>query len=323
VKITAQSSCSGSRSVIRIFFFIFIILHGASFQRCTTPGGQESPNRSEKLFESDEFKSYWYSGKAEIDSYNLVQSRYGESRQGKAVLIFVTEDFSKAKQVKVDNPAAAGEDKVSVMKMNFTKNFVTGIYPYSMMLSAFTPIDRNRNPRTLKVSMSSQEWCGHVYSQLNLEEKEYSFLGHSYFEKEGEEMFSVDAPWLEDEFWTLARLDPNGLPVGEITVIPGLFFTRLQHMTLRPQKAIAQINEDDSGVKYTVTFQEPNRQLAITYEKAFPHKILGWEETITVGEKSFTTSASLDKSMQLDYWTKNKNEFRFLRDSLGLSQHNY
>ena len=26
----------------------------------------------------------------------------------------------------------------SVLKLNFTKNFVTGIYPYSMMLSAFT-----------------------------------------------------------------------------------------------------------------------------------------------------------------------------------------
>ena len=41
------------------------------------------------------FDNYWHAGKAELNSYNLTQSRYGEARAGKAVLIFVTEDVSK------------------------------------------------------------------------------------------------------------------------------------------------------------------------------------------------------------------------------------
>lgn len=42
---------------------------------------------------SQEFKSYWYSNEAEITSYKLEQARYGEMRDGTAVLIYVTEPF--------------------------------------------------------------------------------------------------------------------------------------------------------------------------------------------------------------------------------------
>jgi hypothetical protein len=82
----------------------------------------------------EQFKQTWYAGKAEISSYSLEQARYGEIRNGEATLIFVTEDFSADKLVKLDEPAGA-TDKMRVLKMNMNKKFVTGIYPYSMMLS--------------------------------------------------------------------------------------------------------------------------------------------------------------------------------------------
>ena len=40
---------------------------------------------------SQDFKDYWYDGSAEISSYQLYQERYGEMREGTAVMIFVTE----------------------------------------------------------------------------------------------------------------------------------------------------------------------------------------------------------------------------------------
>ena len=49
----------------------------------------------------DEFADYWYRGQAEITSYDLEQARYGELRSGTAVLVFVTEDFSKGQITKV------------------------------------------------------------------------------------------------------------------------------------------------------------------------------------------------------------------------------
>jgi len=82
---------------------------------------------------SQQFKDYWYDGTAEINSYELQQSRYGQLHQGHAVLIFVTEDFSRSKQVKLDGPGNAVDDKASVLKLNLTKKFNTGIYPYAMM----------------------------------------------------------------------------------------------------------------------------------------------------------------------------------------------
>lgn len=272
---------------------------------------------------SDEFKNYWYAGKAEISSYHLSQNRYGEDRKGKAILIFVTEDFSNNKQVKLDDPDEAGPDKVSVLKLNMTKNFVTGIYPYSMMLSAFTPVDPNKNPYTMKLSMSSQEWCGQAYSQVNLRHKNYIISNHSYFEKEADEELNLKVSWLEDELWNRIRLDPKSLPVGEIDIIPGLFFSRLNHVGLNREKATCTMEEAADLITYMISYPSYKRSLSIEFEKAFPHRIRGWTEKHEQNGKTLITTAALDKQLIIDYWTKNKNEFLYLRDTLGLSHQNY
>ena len=98
---------------------------------------------------SQEFKDYWYAGKAEISSYKLEQARYGELRDGTAALIFVTEDFLPEVQVKADRQ---NESNIPVMKVNATKNFNTGIYPYSVMSSTFYPVFKEQH--ALKVSQS-------------------------------------------------------------------------------------------------------------------------------------------------------------------------
>ncbi len=126
---------------------------------------------------SQEFKSHWFDGKAEINSYELTQSRYGEQRQGKAVLIFVTEDFLKEEQVKANRKS---KSTVPVLKSNRTKNFLTGIYPYSIMNSSFSSL-RKGHP-FIKSVASIQEWCGQSYLQLNADEEDLSLISHSYFE---------------------------------------------------------------------------------------------------------------------------------------------
>ena len=64
---------------------------------CEGPG----PRQPARHLNFDAFGSYWYQGKAEINTYALAQFRYGEKREAEAVLIFVTEDFSREKQVKL------------------------------------------------------------------------------------------------------------------------------------------------------------------------------------------------------------------------------
>ena len=67
---------------------------------------------------SSTFKQHWFDGHAEISSYALTQSRYGEQRQGKAVLIFVTEDFLANAQVKANRKS---KTTIPVLKSNRTK----------------------------------------------------------------------------------------------------------------------------------------------------------------------------------------------------------
>lgn len=269
-----------------------------------------------RVYQSQQFSDYWHAGKAEINAYDLNQSRYGENHKGKAVLIFVTEDLSKKLQVKLDDPSSAS--KINVLKLNFIKKFITGIYPYSMMLSVFTPINRDKEPATLKATMSSQEWCGQVYTQLNLRNNRYAVKSHSYFEEEADEQFSVRQAVLEDELWNMIRLDHASLPLGKLEVVPGLFFTRLNHVPLKVKTATAEKSESDSAFTYKIIFNDPERELAIRYEKKFPFRILGWEESWNERGKTCRTTARLDKGLYTDYWTKNKNEFRYLRDSLNL-----
>lgn len=268
------------------------------------------------LYASQQFHDYWHAGKAEVNSYQLNQSRYGESRPGKAVMIFVTEDLSKKLQVKLDDPA--GRQKINVLKLNYTKKFITGIYPYSLMLSVFTPVDRKKEPSSIKATMSSQEWCGQVYTQINLRGNRYAVKSHSYFEEEGDERFSIRQALLEDEIWNFIRLDHENLPVGALKVLPGLFYTRLNHDDLKVLTANGEKRETDSAFIYQLTFPEDERTLSIEYEKSFPHKILGWKETWKEKGKTMETTATLDKSLYTDYWTKNSNAFRYLRDSLNL-----
>jgi hypothetical protein len=267
-----------------------------------------------------DFGSYWYQGKAEVSSYDLEQARYGELRKGEAVLIFVTEDFSRSKQVKLDNPAAAGADKATVLKLNLTKKFLTGVYPYSLMLSVFTPVERGQLPHTLKTSMSVQEWCGHVFTQLNLRDAGYELRGLSYFESEGDEQKMLGKALLEDEIWTLIRLQPQALPLGKVQLIPGSLYSRLKHKDIRVQEAEASRSEEGGIVTYTLSYPAEQRSLRIRFRSAFPHEIEGWEESYPdgMGAAQLSTRATLRKRLMLDYWTRNGNDDLPLRAELGL-----
>jgi len=259
-----------------------------------------------------DFANYWYQGKAELTSYVLKQARYGEIHEGNAVLIFVTEDFSKTKHVKLDDYVRAGKDGVKVLKLNLTKNFNTGIYPYSMMASIFTPVSGHP---TLKVTTSSQEWCGHTFGQFNLDGDTYRIRQYSYFEQEGDVTVRLKQVLLEDEIWNRIRLNPASLPTGEISLIPGSMFQRLEHADIDVSMSVAQLETLENGNHaYTLRYPSLNRTLTIHYEPTFPYAITEWEET--VGD--LTTRATRDRSIMLDYWNHNSTEDLALRTELNL-----
>lgn len=254
---------------------------------------------------SKEFKDYWYAGNAEITSYKLEQERYGEIRDGQAVLIYVTEDFLPNKQVKADrrNP-----ENISILKLNATKKFNTGIYPYSIMQSTFYPVSNNKH--AIKVSSSIQEWCGHVYTQLNNKDQ-FEVMSHSYFEREADENIKLEKAILENELWTQLRIDPKSLPTGNLQIIPSFEYSRLRHKSIKAYNASANLTTDS----YKINYPELNRTLTINFNPKFPHDILSWEESLG----SLTTKAKKLKTIKSAYWNKNSNSDEVLRDTLQLN----
>lgn len=299
---------------------------------CSSSSVEEENKKSGNFSPSNDFNSYWYNGKAEITSYKLQQARYGEMHEGSAVTIFVTEDFSASKQVKLDNPQSAGNDAVKVLKLNLTKKFNTGIYPYSMMLSVFKPINTDKWKHLLKLTASSQEWCGHTFTQINTGKDNYKAKLYSYFESEGDLEKDLPLVWMEDEIWTQLRINPSGLQTGNVKMIPGILQQRLLHSNLQSEEATASLNKisesvpwlgtDKKLMSYSVQYQSQQRTLTIYFNENFPYEIVGWEESYPDGfgknKQTLTTRAVKNKALIIDYWNHNKNADLILRDSLGL-----
>ncbi len=283
-----------------------------------------------QTFDSRQFGEHWYDGLGELTGYELTQARYGQLHKGEAVMIFVTEPFSKSKQVKLDNHDNSNPDQSSVLKLNFTKKFLTGIYPYSMMLSTFTPVDGGQSTPPLKITMSSQEWCGQTFTQLNQRGAGFDASTYSYFESEGDRQFKINETFTEDELWTRIRLNPSELPTGKVDMIPGIFYQRLKHSDKSVESANVSLTSVDSSMMantahqvYEIDYPTTNRNLKIYFDTSYPHAILGWEETARSGygvsAKPLTTTARRLGTIRTPYWQQNQNQHRMVREQLGLS----
>ena len=270
---------------------------------------KEIPSKDKSRSLSPEFKEYWYNGTAEITSYKLSQERYGELREGTAVNVFVTEEFLPREQVKAN---IAAEGNIPVLKLNQTKNYITGIYPYSVMTSTFTPT--NSQNSAIKISHSVQEWCGQVYVQLN-NRANFEIQSHSYFQGEADQEISLDKTWLESDLWNYIRINPEELPTGDFTMLPPFEYFRMSHKDIAAHEATGEIMVGDSISRYTVSYPSLKRKLKLYFSSTPPYTIERWEET---HENGLVTSAEKMKRINTAYWKQNNTTFEHLRDSLGL-----
>ncbi len=128
------------------------------------------------------------------------------------------------------------------MKLNLVKDYQTGIYDYNDMLSTFValaPVNRRLAATPTKISFSSQEWCGHVYSQLLFGEQKARLTQHSYFDGEADQQRDIDYPedgFSEDALMLWARglarpfVNPGGRHMAQ--VLTSLETARGKHIPL-------------------------------------------------------------------------------------------
>jgi len=259
---------------------------------------------------AEDFSKHWHDGKAELSGYALEVTRYGQLRTGTAVMIYVTEPFSDSRRVKVDDHTKNAADVVDVMKLNLVRDFQTGIYDYNTMVSVFS---RTSDFAPLKVSFSSAEWCGHVYSEMRFDPGRVSGVYHSYFEGESGEV-ALDSPQggvSEDNLFILLRgLRGDFLAPGAsrtVPFLPGAFYTRLSHQPLRWTQATIEREAETQSVTvpagaframlYDVRSGD-GRAGQFWVEEAWPHRIVKWSLPPDL-------SGELLGTKRLEYWKLN------------------
>lgn len=271
------------------------------------------------------FKDYWYQGKAELNTYEILQNRYKDLHPGEVIAIFVTEDFLTDKQVK--NDQYTNPNSVGILKMNLMNRFTTGLYDYSIMTSTFTPVDLKDNPHSLKVTTSAQDWCGQAWMQLNKTKQGYHMQLHSYFETEGDQKGKAPHVLLEDEIMNRIRINPASLPIGATTMIASNQFLRLKHQAFAPTNINASLEEyagnDFTGKDlqvYNIKMPEYQRELSFIFSGQAPYLIEGWIDTYpSAFDKQPRTSIAKRKETRLEpYWNQNKKEDRTKRADLKI-----
>lgn len=276
-------------------------------------------------FEQNRLGDYWYQGEAEISRYELLQNRYEDLHPGEAIAIFVTEDFLTDLQVKNDH--YRNPNSIPILKSNLIRKFPTGLYEYSIMTSVFTPVNSPDWPATLKVTTSSQEWCGQTYTQLNYRKNAYQMRLHSYFESEADQEKKIGRAILEDELFNRIRINPDALPTGDFQIFPSTVVARLLHLEMAPRQAIATLSDYDGqefpgeGLRvYRLEYPELKRTLEIVFESAAPYRIAGWKDTYpsSFDQQLRTTVARRTHTIKNAYWTKNSLEDMALREELGM-----
>jgi hypothetical protein len=274
--------------------------------------------------EENDFGAHWHDGKAELDGYKLNISRYGQERDGYAVMIFVTEPFSESERVKVNDYRKT--PSFDALKLNLVRHFQTGVYDYDTMVSIFV---RSADFSPVKLTFSSAEWCGHVYLDLIVDPGHIQGHYSSYFEGESGPV-DLKGPKdgvLEDELFILLRglradyLQP-GQSVG-VDYLPGALYTRFAHQPLEWTTARISRARDTEPVEvaagsfecmvYTVEIGD-GRDGTFWIESEYPHRIVKWSLPPDV-------SGELTGSARMPYWDYNREGDESHLRELGLSEH--
>jgi len=279
---------------------------------------------------NEDFWATWGVGTAEVSTYHLVIPRYGEPREGESIMIFVSESFSERQRVKADPGRNPSPDEFSVMKLNWQKNFQTGIYDYSEMLSSFlglSPIAGRLEGTMAKASFSRQEWCGHMFAQALYDKDRIRVSGTSYFDGDSDLSQTLPGPntgMSEDglAFWARGMAPPFLKP-GESKDVPFLTSLRSSRDAHQPmawsrinltRNATLQTIESPAGEFEVEAFSAQlanGKGFVFFVEKEAPYRIIRWQ--FTSGE-----AAEMVASERVKYWQLNQPGGEDALRSLGL-----
>lgn len=268
---------------------------------------------------SEAFTRAWSDGQAELSGYTARVNRYGEMRDAQLVLVYVTEPMDRATWIKDDD--APAERRVNVLKLNASLKFQTGVYPYSVLTSVFSPVDRYRAEpfAPVKISLTVQEWCGHVFHAVWPGEDRYTEQLMSYFANEGERRREVTTPanTLYEDALLIQLRELDGPFAGgrdwSGSLVPSLWSLRRAHVESAPVSATItreRVTVDGHPVNRFV-LRHAGATRTIDVEAEGDHRVLGWRGSD--GEE-----VRLLRSARMAYWRLNHEGDEAQRRLFGL-----
>ena len=268
---------------------------------------------------SREFTAAWSDGKAELSGYRAIVPRYGHLREAELVLIYVTEPMDRRTWIKDDE--VRGADRVDVLKLNASLKFLTGIYPYSVMTSVFAPVDDWGGDRfsPVKITLSAQEWCGHVFAGVWPGRDRLESQVTSYFASEGEthETMTTPAGTLYEDALLIQLRELDGPFAGghdwHGSIVPTLWGVRRAHEPIRAVAATITRSDARAGDVDVTRFvlERPGFRRTYDVERAAPHRVIAWQSSD--GE-----DVHILQTARLPYWQLNDPGNETYRDQLGL-----
>lgn len=312
--------------LVRLSPVLFLLLAG-----CGTPNGPAWPD-APTAGASDAFWKTWGDGNAEVATYAATVSRYDSLRAASVVLVTVTEPVDRTTWIKDDS--ATGNARLDVIKLNHMETFQTGVYPYSVMTSVFMPVadfgaDVGGRFAPAKLTLTAQEWCGHVWHGVWPSAGSFQASMRSYFATEGETDRTVEAPkgTLYEDALLVQLRELDGPFAGGAdwsgSLVPALWEQRMAHRPLAPVAAtIARADTAVAGpdgdplaaTRFRIAYAGARGPFVrtVVVEKQAPRRVLGW--TTSRGER-----VRLVRSLRMPYWRLNRPGDTRWRDSLGLA----
>jgi len=219
----------------------------------------------------------WNDGQAEVAAYDASRVLYGRPRPHVLRLITVAEDFNREYYVKADWPYGQ-KPILPVIKQNQVATIQTPNYPYHYMASVFA--DRSQFSRTVKLAVSSQEWCGTTYKQFELWNNQPLQVFHSYWDGEGSGRREIAAgpnDFFEEELFLLLRALPfeDGLE-ARLNLYDNQTTIKAPEPNASPAELAVTEEAEGWGAELTTS---DGRRLWYLFDAEYPHVLRSFDHS--------------------------------------------
>lgn len=250
----------------------------------------------------------WDDGLSEMSYYDATDTIYGVERRYTRVHLFNREWMNPETGVKSEPPDPARD--VAAFKFTVAEEIPTDNYNYRYLTTAFA---RRPDLAPFKLTVSSQDWCGHTFKHLRWRDDKLIVQSFSYFD-DADRQWELPGEAVPYEFLPLlARAVVASEQTRELSVLYPLRSNRSVMPARHPDRLV--VANEDSGVQVPagrfsvrrVTLVSDERQTWFEVEAAAPFRLIAFQTGSVTGRLRFVERrAYWDRSQKSAFYAPGK-----------------